>query len=286
MDKEFIRKKAIKLRKTCKSYARIQRYLKKKYNKDVSRKTIKNWWKRRKGWNFKSISTRPHKLRPAIPESVEHLIVSLRKETLYGSYMLRKVLYDKGFDVSESTIKRVIKRNNLSRGSKLEGKRRSYVRWQRKKPNSLWQLDGKQLDDKSWRLPIIDDCSRYCLGIYFFETMTTENVIFALESSISVYGKPREVLTDNGSEFGGNGKGDNEFDRWCYEKGIKHTRSGVHKPTTLGKVERFHRTVDDELPSCKDDINYFRYRYNHLRPHRSLFAETPAKIYFAFHKLF
>ena len=116
--------------------------------------------------------------------------------------------------------------------------------------------------------------------------MTTENVLSALENCIEKHGRPKQILTDNGSEFGGNGKGDNEFDRWCKMQGIKHIRSAIHKPTTTGKVEKFHDTMNRELPYCNRDYEKFRLQYNHIRPHRSLFGKTPAEIYFDFAKIF
>ena len=64
-------------------------------------------------------------------------------------------------------------------------------------------------------------------------------------------------------------------------KRIKHIRSRVHKPTTAGKVERFHQTVQNELPYCNNDFEMFRYRYNHIRPHGSLHMKTPAEVYFS-----
>ncbi|MBI2449880.1 transposase, partial [Candidatus Pacearchaeota archaeon] len=34
------------------------------------------------------------------------------------------------------------------------------------------------------------------------------------------------------------------------------------------------------------DLEFFRMRYNHFRPHTSLENKTPAEVYNAFHKLF
>lgn len=287
MRKRFIRKQAIKVRKTCKSYARIQSFLERKYHIKVSLKTLKRWWKRYQlGWDLKDRSRRPKNVKPGIPIDIESEIIRLRKGTGYSAYQLCVKFEQKNICISESSIKRMIKKYGLSKGSKTEGSKQSYVRWQREHPNTLWQLDGTQLEDMSWRLPIIDDCSRYCLGIFFYKTMTTKNVIKALERCISMHGKPRQILTDNGSEFGGNGEGDNEFDKWCQKQGIHHIRSGLHKPTTVGKTEKFHDTVNKELPYCYNDAEYFRYRYNHERPHRSLFGKSPSEVYFAFHKLF
>ena len=286
--KEFIRKKAINLRKTCRSYAKIQRCLERKYHVSVNRKTLKNWWVRyREGfWNLKDNDRKPHKLQPSLPSGIQDQVSCLRRRTGYGSYVLKKLLAHRNINISESSIRRIIKRSGLSRGSKLEGSKREWVRWERKHPNTLWQLDGTQLDDKTWRLPIIDDCSRYLLGVFFYDKMNTKNVLTALNKCISVHGQPKQILTDNGSEFGGNGEGDNEFDRWCQKRKIHHIRSGVHKPTTVGKTERLHLTMNQELPYCFNDPEYFRYRYNHQRPHMSLDAKTPAQVYFAFWKLF
>lgn len=287
MRKEFIRKQTIKVRKTCKSYAKIQRFLKRKYNVNISRRTLKRWWKKyQSGWNLKDQSRKPKTTHYKFEQEEIQKVIDLRNKTGYSSYQLKIKLEEKGVFMSESTIKNIIKTCGLSRGNKIEGKRFKWVRFERKHPDSMWQLDGTQLDDGTWILLIEDDCSRYCLAIRLFEHMTTKNVIEALEQCIKMHGKPREILTDNGSEFGGNGENENEFDKWCQKQGIIHIRSGVHKPTIVGKISRIQFTIQYELPYCFNDYEYFRYRYNHERPHRSLDGKTPAEVYFAFHKLF
>ena len=100
-----------------------------------------------------------------------------------------------------------------------------------------------------------------------------------MESLFKIHGVPREILTDNGSENGGTSK-NSEFDEWCGKWKIIHIRSRVHKPTTAGKVERYHLTRQQEIAFCKGDLELFRYRYNHIRPHRSLEMKTPAEVYF------
>jgi transposase InsO family protein len=145
----------------------------------------------------------------------------------------------------------------------------------------MWQIDGTTYRGL-WIIPIIDDCSRYCVAIGVFENNTTENMIKLLEGSIEKLGKPREILTDNGSEFGGTGSGDNIFDKWCERQVIKHIRSGIHKPTTVGKIGRLQFTIVSELPYCFNDLEYFRWRYNCERPHRSLNGLTPNQVYFEY----
>jgi transposase InsO family protein len=94
-----------------------------------------------------------------------------------------------------------------------------------------------------------------------------------------IYGVPRELLTDNGKEFGGTSK-NSEFDNWCKQKGIKHIRSRIHKPTTTGKVERHHLTTQNRIDFCNGDLELFRYRYNNIRPRQSINMKTPAEVYF------
>ena len=105
------------------------------------------------------------------------------------------------------------------------------------------------------------------------------------EGFFDTNGKPREILTDNGSVFGLRSK-HSKFDRWCNKKGIKHIRTAIHSPTTTGKIERLFQTLIKELEFCNQSLEFFRMRYNHFRPHTSLGNCAPSSIYFAFHKLF
>ena len=287
MKKEIARREAIKLRLQNKSYKETKKILKEKYDYSISTKQIKRWCIRFEegNWDLKDRSTRPHHIYYKFLQDDVFDVIKLRTKTGYSSYQLKFKLEEKDIFMSESTIKNIIKSSLLSRGNKMEGQRLKWVRFERAHPNSMWQIDGTQLDDGTWILPVIDDCTRYCLAIGLCKHMTTENVIGLLEQATRMHGKPREILTDNGPEFGGRSK-DSDFDKWCAKQGIKHIRSGIHKPTTVGKVSRIQFTIDYELPYCYEDYEYFRYRYNHERPHRSLNGKTPAELYFAFHKLF
>lgn len=185
--------------------------------------------------------------------------------------------------MSLSTTKRIIKRAGLSKGSKMEGVKLKWVRFERPDPNDMWQIDGDEQDDGTWRIPVEDDCSRYCLGVYEIKNLTTDAIIKILEELIAIHGKPKQILTDNGPEFGGTSK-DSQFDKWCEKKEITHIRSGVHKPTTVGKLSAIQKTIDKELPNCNNDLELWRMRYNHDRPHESLRGLTPATVYFQFRR--
>lgn len=287
MDKREIRLKVIQLRVRAHwSYPRIQRFSERKHSYKVTIRTLRRWVERYEagGWDLRDISRRPHTIHRKITDEMKSTVVELRKKTGWEAWKIKMVLGNNPLEISESSIKRIIREYGLSRGSKMEGMRLKWVRWQRKHPDSLWQIDHTENDDDTWTIAVLDDCSRYCPGLLTVTSVTTQVITDYLDSLIEVHGCPREILTDNGSQYGGKGDNDNEFDKWCDRKGIKHIRAGVKKPTTLGKVERFFGTRDRELPYCNHDDEIFRMRYNHFRPHRSLHGKTPADIYFAFHK--
>lgn len=278
MKKDIARREFLKLKLQGCAYTTCQEVLLAKHAFSISILTLKRWWKRfnQGDWNLKDASTRPHVIHYRYAAEDLEEVAALRKQTGYSAYQLKQ----KGISMSESLIKQVIKGSGLSRGNRMEGMRLKWIRFERDTPNSMWQVDGTQREDGSWVLPVEDDCSRYCIAIGTMGHMTAENVIQLLEDAIQMHGKPREILTDNGPEFWGNGKGDNEFDKWCGKQGITHIRSAIHKPTTVGKVGRLQYTIVYELLYCHNDLEFFRWRYNCDRPHRSLHGLTPHQVYF------
>ena len=265
-----------------KTYPKISLFLWEVYNYNVSARTLRRWYKRlqQTDWNFKDNSKKPNTIHYKFRDKDRQEVIKIRKLTGWDSKRLTRILKDKGISMSKSYIELIIRKANLQRESKMKGVKLKWIRWQREHPNSLWQLDASGDENKGWILPVIDDCSRYCLGIAVIKSMTAKSVTNFLESLCKIHGKPREILTDNGPEYR------DLFDKWCDKQEIKHIRSAIHKPTTVGKVERFHQTIDKELPYCHNNLEYFRYRYNFVRPHWSLGLLTPAEVYFAFHKLF
>lgn len=286
-DKRKIRLKVIQLRIRAKwSFHRIQRFLERKYDYTVSIKSLRRWIQRYEegGWDLRDNSRRPHTIHVKITADIKRKVVKLRRMTGWEAWKIKKVLGNNPIEISESSIKRIICEYGLSRGSKMKGERLKWVRWQRDHPDSLWQIDHTENEDTTWTIAVIDDCSRYCFGLLTVDTVTTEIVIEFLDSLTRIHGYPREILTDNGSQYGGKGDSDNEFDKWCKRNKIQHIRAGIKRPTTLGKVERFFGTRDREHPYCDYNDEIFRMRYNHYRPHRSLYGDAPADVYFAFHK--
>ncbi len=283
MKKELIRKEYFKLSNKGHTNNQCRKILKAKFKYDVNIRTLRRWTKRldETEWDLRDHSRRPTTIHYKITPEIEKKVIKLRKKTGWGEHKIVNYIHN----ISHASVYKILSKYNLTSESKRLKKRIKYIRWQREHPNSLWQMDvsDQKIKDK-YCLGIIDDCSRYCVGLIDLNRVTTSVVTKILDDLIKIHGKPREILTDNGSVFGSTSK-HSKFDRWCNRLGIKHIRAAIHSPTTTGKIERFFQTLANELKFCKDHHD-FRRRYNHSRPHTSLENKNPADIYFDFAKLF
>ena len=112
----------------------------------------------------------------------------------------------------------------------------------------------------------------------------------AFVEALQRFGIPDEVLTDNGKQFTGRFNkprpAEVMFERICRENGIVARNTKPRTPTTTGKVERFHQTLQGELlddvatwpdiETAQAAVDAFRVEYNTNRPHQSLDMAFPA----------
>jgi transposase InsO family protein len=189
-----------------------------------------------------------------------------------------------------STIHRVLVRNHLVA---LQPPRRpkALKRFEREISNDLWQIDATRvrLANKriAWILDMIDDHSRYLLAAVAVWSPTGEAAWDCFELAANRYGLPRQVLSDNALSFTGRLHGvEVEFERSLKELGVELINSGPYHPETLGKLERFHKTLKqwlaDEGPAHDLDhlqelLDGFRHHYNRERPHQAIGNLTPAE---------
>ncbi|MBS3089816.1 transposase [Candidatus Pacearchaeota archaeon] len=258
------------------SYNQCRKILLAQFGYETATRTLQRWNERlnKNDWDLLDKSRRPKNIRYKITPEMESKILMLRKELGWGENRLADYV-----DVSHWSVNKVLNKHNLCNPNQRRKKRLKYIRWQRKHPNSLWQMDvsDQKIKDK-YCFAVIDDCSRYCLGLFALNEVTTSILTHLLDELIKIHGKPREILTDNGNVFGLRSK-HSKFDRWCNRRIIKHIRTAIHSPTTTGKIERFFQTLDNEVKFCKN-AEHFRMRYNHFRPHTSLERKVPSDVYF------
>ena len=123
-------------------------------------------------------------------------------------------------------------------------------RFMRKCRNSLWQLDikfGPMVGDgkkksKTYLLVAIDDATRMVLHAEFYADQRLPILEDAFRKALLKYGKPKEVLVDNGKIFVSRW-----FRRACAQLGIRHIAAKPYSPETKGKNEKFNQFVDTFL---------------------------------------
>src|SRR5690606_12897603 len=125
-------------------------------------------------------------------------------------------------------------------------------RFERPRPNELWQLDFKGPLEVARRrvtpLSVLDDHSRYLLCLRPCTDMTHATVKAILWEAFGDVGLPEAPLCDNAFSTAGNsGVGLSGFDAWLIRLGIRPAHGRPYHPQTQGKVERFHGTPEAEL---------------------------------------
>jgi transposase InsO family protein len=203
------------------------------------------------------------------------------------------LLAAEGVTVSVATIDRIIRREGLV--DPQESHPPAVKRFERAAPNELWQMDFKgqyplQPDGECFPLTVLDDHSRYAVGLFPLRGTDGAPVQRALTRCFEEYGVPDSLLIDHGTPW------------WCHpnrhgltrvavfliKQGITLCYSGIRHPQTQGKVERFHRSLHRRLrqwgiprtwPDFARALRRFRAEYNDVRPHEACGLEPPARHY-------
>ena len=251
----------------------------------IDERTVYRWWRlyRKEGWEGLRVKSRaPHHYQKT-PQPTINLIVQLRRSNHWGPNKiegyLRNYKAEEITPVSHRTIHRILVEaglnNPISTPRRVWGKRR----FERLHSNSLWQADFKMTEEDEWMISYLDDHSRFIPGSRIHHNPTAENAIRLLEESMSQFGKPNQILTDRGTQFYPARGGVSEFTEFCSGNGIEHIVTSVRRPSTIGKIEAFHKAYVCEawrFPSHEEWIHY----WNYGRPHQGIGYLYPADLYF------
>ena len=179
---------------------------------------------------------------------------------LYGVGPDRMVwlLEDCGIIVSRATVYRILVRRRLVIPKSKE-KRGPVHLYTKGYPGEEVQIDTTEPLGKSGPTLItaVDDFSRWGMGDCYFGNRSDQAADFLRRMVMQAPFPIHTVRTDNGSEF------KKYFTTTCQELGINIIRNPVHHPTSNGKVERLHRTIEEEcfwrVGAKPDDLDYARY---------------------------
>lgn len=239
-----------------------------------------------------------YKTRRPIP-FIEQKVIQLREKgnnRFEIVHILRPIL--KQFTPSASGVYNICKRYGMNRlSAPMNQNKRKIVK---ERMGQLAHIDAHYLsktvirgqNKRLYLLCILDDYSRIAWAEVISD-ITSLTVMFAAMKCMNMLHDEyqirfEEILSDNGSEFGphySKQKQNHPFERLLMELGIKHRYTRPYRPQTNGKVERFWRTLEDDLirdthfdslEELKDELLQYLVYYNHHRPHQGIEGKCPA----------
>ena len=263
----------------------------------ISRKTGYKWLKREaSAAGLADRSRRPQHSPGRTEAAIEAQVLDVRKHhQAWGGRKIRKVLQNQGNKQvpAASTITAILHRYEQIDPDEAQ-KHKPMQRFERDRPNELWQMDFKGYFALSaggycHPLTVIDDCSRFLVGLKACPNETSETVKTQLTAIFQQFGLPERMLMDNGSAWG--------FDResrhttltaWLIRLGIAISHGRPYHPQTQGKDERLNRTLLEEvikqrsfsnLQESQTVFDEWWHVYNYIRPHEALQLLTPSTRY-------
>lgn len=199
------------------------------------------------------------------------LHVMLRREGLEINHKKTYRLYK---DAGLALQKRSKKKKYEKRGTPERAVTEINVRW-----SMDFVSDRTRYGSNIRVLTVIDEVTRECLALEVDSWITGRRVSAVLNRIALFRGLPKEILTDNGSEFTSN-----IMNAWAYDHKVEHIFTDPGKPMQNGYIESFNGKLRCEclnqhwfqsLSEVREIIENWRLQYNRVRPHSSLNNLTP-----------
>jgi len=277
----------------------------------VSAGPIYDWLKQYKTQGEEGLRPKPsgvkagykHPVQSPLRRLIHDQIVTLKREQpTFGvkriAHTLRRLFH---LPTSPETVRKTLHREKLitPRKKKTHSNPSKPRFFERSTPNQMWQSDifpfklgGEAVRPPEWLGPggyayligFIDDHSRYITALEVFRSQTADNLMEVFRRGVGAHGVPKEMLTDNGRQYA-SWHGKTKFQQELARNRIQHIRSRPHHPQTLGKIERFWKTIWEEFISrarfatfeeARERIRWWVQYYNHQRPHQALDGLCPA----------
>ena len=213
----------------------------------VARSTLDRWISDWRAGGFDALVPTARTAEPTTPAAVLDLAVKLKREApgRTAAQVTAVITAAQGWAPSERTIQRLFARLGLNTrpdGTPPE----AFGRFEAAAANDRWTgdaLHGPPVGDhKTYLFAFIDDHSRALTGYRWGHSEDTVRLEAALRHGLGARGVPRSVYVDNGSAFVAA-----PLLRACAVIGIRLVHSRPGRPEGRGKIERFFRTVRDQV---------------------------------------
>ena len=271
--------------------------------------TIKRWYNNYKNGGFDALipdgrvdEGKPRKLDFELQEQIKYLKQNYPRMSAAAIF---RQLHDNGSiksgEVSESTINRYV--NQLATTLKTTTNP-DMRRYERPHINEVWCGDSSvgpylTTDDgkkhKVYIIALIDDASRFIVGIDVFFNDNFVNLMSVIKSAVAKFGRPQLFNFDNGSSYK-----NRQMELLAARIGSVIHYDQPYSPTQKAKIERWFRTMKDQWMSSLDMRDFYSLdelrgnlmayvqKYNQS-PHSSLKGMSPQDRYFSepnlFHRL-
>ena len=262
----------------------------------ISTHSVTRWVKAYRAQGAEGLVAKPRiGSKPKLAGAVRRRIIGMKKSNPeYGPRRISDVL--KRFfliSASATSVQKALSDEGLTKRAKPKPvKNPAKPRFfERSRPNQLWQSDimtFRLAGRNAYLIGFIDDYSRYITSLGLYRSQTAEHVLEAYRRGIAEYGVPREMLTDNGRQYT-NWRGKTRFEREMKKDRVKHIRSRPHHPMTLGKIERFWKSIQseflfraqfDHFEQAVERTAFWVKYYNYKRPHQGIGGLCPADRFF------
>jgi putative transposase len=235
----------------------------------ISERTVRRWAKSHS--QDKENGLRPKKTGPkrsprATSPSLEQRIIRLKEK--YPAWGARRIKHQFNLTRSWRTVHRILKKHGLLIRIKAKPQPAS-KRFQRQHVDSMWQGDTFQFHIRG-------------VGKVYLHK-DAASAVNALQWALRNGRIPREIYVDNGKQFVAK-----TFKAEAQKHGIKLIFGRPYNPRGRGKIERYHKTLYQELICLKEfhSLSHFRHelwnfdqQYNYWRKQEILDWMTPASVY-------
>ena len=234
------------------------------------------------------MTVRYQSTRPDDRDIRERMIVLARERRRFGYRRLHALLRREGYEVNHKKLFRLYREEKLT--VRRRGGRKRAIGTRAPMllpllPNERWSLDfvsDQFTDGRRFRiLTIVDDCTRECLALLADTSLSGVRVVRELDRLIAERGKPKMIVSDNGTEFTSNA-----ILTWVEGAGVQWHYIAPGKPMQNGFIESFNGRLRDELLNetlfsslvqAKAALAHWRTDYNTSRPHSQIGWRTPAE---------
>ena len=234
-------------------------------------------------------SRRPRYSPNQTPKGLVEKILAVRDRHHWGAAKIHAFLTRREVPLpSARTVHAILQRN--ARLNDPPERLEALQRFERTRPNDLWQLDFKGPVEvqrqRAYPLTILDDHSRYLLRLVPCRDLRLTTAWNALWELFADVGLPDALLCDNQFRpHNADQVGLGWFDARLIRLKIRPIHGRPYHPQTQGKVERLHRTLSEEVFPHLDRSSWRlfsqgldRWRtstYNAIRPHQALGMDVP-----------